>query len=106
MEDNKSDDSVGAVRIIKWKSGDTRKDRLIGLSDQYHHITWELIESDPPSEAAAAITEVRCFRVSENNHTLVEWSCDYSANIGSDFILFNQKAFLENLKEMRHSLTK
>jgi len=106
IEENKSTDAVGATRVTKWKTGEVRKDRLIALSDQYRFITWELVEADPPTEALAAITTVRLYRVSEQNHTLVEWSCDYSSNITNDFILFNQKAFLENLKEMRNTLTK
>lgn len=58
---------------MKWKTGETRKDLLIALSDQYRKITWELIESNPDSETAAAITTVRCYRITETNQTLVEW---------------------------------
>jgi len=106
MEEHKSPESVGAVRVTKWKTGETRKDRLIALSDQYRNVTWELIEAHPETESLAAISTVRCIRITENNHTLVEWACDYSADVSNDFILFNQKAFLENLKEVRHSLSK
>jgi len=106
IENNKSGATVGAIRSIKWKTGESRKDVLIALSDQYHFITWELAEAEPPSEELAAITSIRLYRVTEQNHTLVEWSCDYSSNITNDFILFNQKAFLENLREMRTNMTK
>jgi hypothetical protein len=42
IEDNKSADSVGCVRSMKWKSGESRKDKLLELSDQYRKITWEV----------------------------------------------------------------
>jgi len=105
-EDNKSPDSVGACRVTKWKTGEIRKDRLIALSDQYRHLTWEMVEAYPDTESLAAITTIRLVRVTEENHTLVEWSCDYSADVSNEFVSFNQKAFLQNLKEMRTSMGK
>eukprot|EP01114_Cavostelium_apophysatum_P016119 TRINITY_DN4533_c0_g1_i1.p1 TRINITY_DN4533_c0_g1~~TRINITY_DN4533_c0_g1_i1.p1 ORF type:complete len:167 (-),score=32.20 TRINITY_DN4533_c0_g1_i1:72-512(-) len=106
INENKSPDSVGAIRVTTWKSGEIRKDRLIALSDQYRNVTWELVEANHETESLAAITTIRLVRVTELNHTLVEWSCDYSADVSNDFVLFNQKAFLQNLVEMRGSLTK
>jgi len=101
MEDKADCHTVGATRVMKWKSGESRTDRLLELSDQFRYITWELTHAEPATETAAAITTVRCHRITESNHTLVSWSCDYSAEITKDFVSFNQKAFLENLKEMR-----
>jgi hypothetical protein len=40
---------------------------------QFRRITWELIESEQPTEASAAITTIRCFRITETNGTFVEW---------------------------------
>ena len=106
MEENASPFTVGAVRSIQWKTGEVRKDRLLELSDQYRKITWELIDSNHPTEASAAITSIRLHRITEQNHTLVEWSCDYAADVSNDYVAFNQKAFLENLTEVRKNLTK
>eukprot|EP01118_Nematostelium_gracile_P019867 TRINITY_DN93_c0_g1_i1.p1 TRINITY_DN93_c0_g1~~TRINITY_DN93_c0_g1_i1.p1 ORF type:complete len:146 (+),score=31.59 TRINITY_DN93_c0_g1_i1:316-753(+) len=106
MEGNASPNTVGAVRVLKWKTGETRKDQLLELSDQYRTITWELIESTPESEHTASISSIKLYRISEHNHTLVEWSSDYSADVSNDFILFNQNAFLQNLKDMRTIMTK
>eukprot|EP01116_Phalansterium_solitarium_P003742 TRINITY_DN1455_c1_g1_i1.p2 TRINITY_DN1455_c1_g1~~TRINITY_DN1455_c1_g1_i1.p2 ORF type:complete len:151 (-),score=39.24 TRINITY_DN1455_c1_g1_i1:169-621(-) len=107
IEDGKSPQTVGAVRVLKWKTGEVRKDTLIELSDQYRSMSWELIEAAPPSEAAAAITSLKCYRITETNGTLVEWSCDFSADIAnkSAFVPFHQKAFLQNLVDIRKSLT-
>ena len=41
---------------MKWKSGESRRDRLIELSDQHYRIVWEIIDSEPISEVTAAIT--------------------------------------------------
>jgi len=106
MMDNRPADCVGAVRSLKWKTGETRMDKLIELSDQFRKITWELIMSDPPTENVAQISTLKLFRISETNETLVEWSCDFSADISNDFVRFNQKAFLQNLQEMRATLCK
>jgi len=103
-EDHKSSDSVGAVRVTKWKSGETRKDKLLELSDQYQRLTWEMIDSEPVAEVTAQITTLKLHRITENNQTLVEWSSDFSSDTKSDLIMFNQKAFLENLKDMRNTL--
>jgi len=104
--DNKAPDTVGCVRVLKWKSGEMKKDKLLELSDQYRRLTWEMIESDPIAEASAAISTLRLYRITEQNHTLAEWSCDYSADCPKDYVAFNQKAFAENLKEVRNGLTK
>ena len=85
--------AVGAVRTLKWKTGESRKDRLLELSDQYRRITWELIEADPPTEASAAISSVKLYRITETNHTLVEWYVNFLIIIfpinfmSSDFVL-------------------
>jgi hypothetical protein len=44
IEDNLPPTTVGAVRVLKWKTGDVRKQRLLGLSDQNYHASWEIIE--------------------------------------------------------------
>jgi hypothetical protein len=106
LEENQSPFTVGAIRVMRWKTGESRKDRLIELSDQFRKLTWEMIESEPASESVAAITTIKLYRITEQNHTLVEWSCDYSADTPKDFVLFNQKAFMENLKEIRQALIK
>jgi len=91
---------------MKWKGGEVRQHRLLELSDLYHFATWELVFSDPPSEAQGHITHLRCFRVSESNETLVEWSADFSADVKGDLILFEQKAYAQNLKDIREFLIK
>eukprot|EP01115_Flamella_aegyptia_P014822 TRINITY_DN86_c0_g1_i1.p1 TRINITY_DN86_c0_g1~~TRINITY_DN86_c0_g1_i1.p1 ORF type:complete len:146 (+),score=45.14 TRINITY_DN86_c0_g1_i1:299-736(+) len=106
IEDNKHPDQIGAVRLMKWKSGESRRDRLIELSDQHYRIVWEMVDSEPVAELTAAITTVRLIRITEGNQTLVEWSSDFSNDIDNKFISFNQKAFHENLVEMRAAMTK
>jgi len=106
VESNQSPFTVGATRVLKYATGEQRKDRLLELRDKYHRVTREMIESDPIAESAAAITTIKLYRITEQNHTLVEWACDFSADTPKDLVLFNQKAFLENLKEIRSNFTK
>eukprot|EP01092_Planopodium_desertum_P000817 TRINITY_DN111_c0_g1_i3.p1 TRINITY_DN111_c0_g1~~TRINITY_DN111_c0_g1_i3.p1 ORF type:complete len:159 (+),score=2.90 TRINITY_DN111_c0_g1_i3:35-478(+) len=105
MEEKKAPTEVGAIRKVTWKTGEWRRQRLIEFSDQFHKLTWELIESSPPSETEAVISTVRLFRITETNQTLVEWSSDFSADAPGKMISFEQKAYAENLNEMRKTLT-
>jgi len=104
--EGKAGDSVGATRVMKWAAGGVRQHRLLELSDLYHFATWELVFSDPPSEAEGHISLLRCFRISETNQTLVEWSADFSADVKGDLILYEQKAYAQNLKDIREHLTR
>jgi len=95
---------VGAIREIKWKSGERRKQRLLELSDQFHRMTWETIDAEPPSETSAAITTLRLFRITETNGTLVEWGSEFSADVSGSLIKFEQKAYHDTLAEIRKAL--
>jgi hypothetical protein len=44
IEDNLPPTCVGAVRVLKWKTGDVRKQRLLALSDQHYSAVWEIVE--------------------------------------------------------------
>eukprot|EP01100_Stratorugosa_tubuloviscum_P009326 TRINITY_DN3900_c0_g1_i1.p1 TRINITY_DN3900_c0_g1~~TRINITY_DN3900_c0_g1_i1.p1 ORF type:complete len:147 (-),score=68.04 TRINITY_DN3900_c0_g1_i1:74-514(-) len=105
IEDNRDPSAVGATRVIRWKTGESRKQRLIELSDQHYRITWELIESDPIAEASAVITSVKLYRISENNTTLVEWSSDFSADATGSFVTFEQNSYMQNLREIRSHIS-
>eukprot|EP01119_Soliformovum_irregulare_P013278 TRINITY_DN351_c12_g1_i1.p1 TRINITY_DN351_c12_g1~~TRINITY_DN351_c12_g1_i1.p1 ORF type:complete len:373 (+),score=69.18 TRINITY_DN351_c12_g1_i1:174-1292(+) len=97
---------IGTTRQVTWKSGETRKSRLIELSDQYHTMRWELIESNPPFEVSAVISCIRCRRVTETNQTLVEWSAEYSSDVSRELLQYEQKAFQDSLDEMRSILSR
>jgi glutathione S-transferase len=105
LEEGKDATTVGAVRTVKWRSGEMKKQRLIALSDQYHFATWELIDSEPHEEVTAVLTTVRCIRVTESNHTLIIWSAEYSADVSPDLLRFSQKSFQQTLSDLRVSLT-
>jgi len=106
IEDSLPATCVGAVRVLKWKTGEMRKQRLIALSDQHYQAVWEIVEADPPSEVSGSITTLSLFRITESNHTLVQWESDFSADVKNEIIIFEQKSFLENLKEIRDALVK
>jgi glutathione S-transferase len=105
LEDGKPQ-TVGVVRTMKWEGGEIRRHRLIEHSDIFHKITWELIESDPPTETLGQISRVHCIRVTETNSTYVEWSGEFSSGTPIDFVLFEQRAYHRNLADIRLSLTK
>eukprot|EP01114_Cavostelium_apophysatum_P010230 TRINITY_DN2372_c0_g1_i1.p1 TRINITY_DN2372_c0_g1~~TRINITY_DN2372_c0_g1_i1.p1 ORF type:complete len:365 (-),score=72.12 TRINITY_DN2372_c0_g1_i1:52-1146(-) len=97
--------SVGIVRKVTWKSGEWRKHRLLELSDQFNILRWELTDANPAHEVTAAVSKIRCSRISELNHTLVEWTGEYSSDASAQFIFYERKSFEENLVEIRCKLT-
>eukprot|EP01116_Phalansterium_solitarium_P012024 TRINITY_DN27964_c0_g1_i1.p1 TRINITY_DN27964_c0_g1~~TRINITY_DN27964_c0_g1_i1.p1 ORF type:complete len:379 (-),score=115.75 TRINITY_DN27964_c0_g1_i1:407-1486(-) len=105
LEDGSTSSHVGVTRRMTWKTGEVRRHRLLELSDQYNVLRWELIEAIPEPEASATISTLRCRRVTESNHTLVEWSAEYSADVPPELLKFEQRAFDANLKEIRARLT-
>jgi len=97
--------SIGVIRKVHWKTGEWRKHRLLELNDQYHTLRWELVDSHPHSEVTAVISRVKCTRISETNHTLVEWSSEYSSDVSQELLKFDLKSFQQNLNEIRFHLT-
>eukprot|EP01111_Echinosteliopsis_oligospora_P014125 TRINITY_DN524_c0_g1_i1.p1 TRINITY_DN524_c0_g1~~TRINITY_DN524_c0_g1_i1.p1 ORF type:complete len:161 (+),score=31.60 TRINITY_DN524_c0_g1_i1:43-483(+) len=106
MEDNMPPTAVGAVRTLKWKTGESRKHRLLELSDQHYRIVWELIEADPPTEVSGSISTLSLYRVTETNQTLVQWESDFSSDVKNEVITFEQKSYAHNLEEIRNSISK
>jgi len=104
IEENLPPTTVGAIRNLVWKTGEIRKHRLIELSDQHYRLVWELVEAEPATEVSAHITTLSLFRVTETNHTLVQWESDFSSDVKNDIIAFETKSYLENLKEVRQAL--
>jgi len=97
---------VGAFRLLKWKTGETVTQRLIELSDLERRAVWETVASEPISEVTATITTLQAHRVTETNSTLLAWSAEFSADVKGDFVGYQQKAFAENLAEIKSALTK
>lgn len=105
LEDGGKPNQVGSIRTMKWAGGEVRKHRLLEHSDVYHRLTWELVESDPPTETQGHITRVQLRRISEHDHTLIEWTAEFSSGTPVDFIQFEQRAYHRNLEEIRGSIT-
>jgi len=106
MLENKSPFEIGAVRHMKWKTGEEQKQRLIGLTDQYYTITWETIEANHESESSAKISTIKLFRITETDQTLVQWSAEHASDVTHEALKFERKAFQENLHELRKGLEK
>jgi len=96
---------IGAVRLIKWRTGELRRHRLLSLSDQFHTMTWELIFAEPHVETSALLSMIKLFRVSELNHTVVQWSAEYGSDAPASFVTFEQRSYQDNLMEMREVMT-
>eukprot|EP01133_Synstelium_polycarpum_P010590 gene10590-12322_t len=101
MEDGASPCCVGGVRVLKWKTGEIRKSRLLELSDINNTIIWEVIESNPPSEVTATLNSIRLHRVADTNQTLITWEGEFSSDVEASLINFEQKSYQVNLQEIK-----
>jgi len=101
MIENVPSTMVGGSRVLKWKSGETRTQRLISIDDQFHHIAWELVDADPPVEVEAIITSVKLRRITSTNSTYISWESDFSADVCQDFVNFETRAYSQNLEEIK-----
>lgn len=104
MVDGSAPTCVGAVREMKWASGEMRKHRLLTLSDLHFTSAWEVVECVPESEVIGAISTVTCTRITENEHTLVEWAVDFSSDVRPEVLKFEQNGLALNLREIREKL--
>ncbi|EPZ33670.1 hypothetical protein ROZALSC1DRAFT_28068 [Rozella allomycis CSF55] len=66
---------VGALKKVTYKDGKFYPTIPIDLQ---HFITYELIESNPPTHCMSAIHTIRLKRVTHDNSTFAEWVSDYS----------------------------
>ena len=98
--------TVGITRVIKWKSGEEVRQQLLELSDQSWRIVWETVGANHTTDASAAITTVKLYRVTETKETLVEWSTDFAADVSANAVAIEQKNYLQNLKDLRQAMTK
>jgi len=101
MDEGVPPTTVGGSRVLRWKTGEVRTQRLIALDDQYHQSVWELVTAEPSVEVEAIITTLKLRRVSSSNSTFVSWESDFSAGVSQDFVNYEQKAYTQNLEEIK-----
>ncbi|EFA85773.1 hypothetical protein PPL_01003 [Heterostelium album PN500] len=102
MDEGACSTSVGAVRTLKWKTGEVRKHRLLELSDFNHSVIWEVIESNPPTEVTASISYLKLYRIADTNQTLLTWEGEFSSDVKNDIVQFEQKSYQVNLQEIKN----
>ncbi|KAI8821675.1 uncharacterized protein EV422DRAFT_556413 [Fimicolochytrium jonesii] len=69
---------VGAQFIVQFKDGTRQRLQINELSELHHHVTYELLESDPPVYTLAALHTIRLVRVTHDNSTYVELSAQFT----------------------------
>lgn len=92
IENKESPSAVGAVRKVTYKDSADGKTvtmqriKLLELSDVNYTVTYDLIESTPAVKVMSAIYSLKLSRVSMDNTTYVEWSCDFSSDASQEVI--------------------
>ncbi|EGC39270.1 hypothetical protein DICPUDRAFT_96597 [Dictyostelium purpureum] len=78
----------------------------VQLSDYRHTLTYELISSEPATEVIAYITTIKLYRNSQTDSTLITWEADFSADVSSEVVQFESKAFALNLSDLQKFFSK
>jgi hypothetical protein len=76
IEDNRPSDSVGCIRTLDVDGG-TARERLLGLSDHFHTITYSVEESSIPMHDYVAT--IRLLPVTDGERTFAEWTGTFGA---------------------------
>jgi uncharacterized protein YndB with AHSA1/START domain len=76
IEDARPSDSVGCVRVLDVEGGPARE-RLLGLSDHSHTLTYSV--EDAPIPMTDYVATVRLLPVTDGERTFAEWSGSFSA---------------------------
>eukprot|EP01088_Endostelium_zonatum_P012313 TRINITY_DN264_c0_g1_i1.p1 TRINITY_DN264_c0_g1~~TRINITY_DN264_c0_g1_i1.p1 ORF type:complete len:155 (-),score=49.19 TRINITY_DN264_c0_g1_i1:87-530(-) len=105
LENGAADTQVGAVRVVEWKSGESKTQILLELSDIERKAAWETIASNPESEVSATITTISLKRVTDGNRTLLTWESEFSSDVKGDLIVFETKSYQQNLEDIKKSLS-
>ncbi|MGI3903440.1 MAG: SRPBCC family protein [Janthinobacterium lividum] len=75
IEDGLPSDTVGCVRNFTLGNGGHLRERLLALSDVDHNFTYSILESPMPIRDYRASFGLK--RITEGDHTLVEWSARF-----------------------------
>jgi len=92
---------VGSFRKITYKDGTIQKVKVLELSDYRYSVTYELVESEPPTRVLSAIHTITLRRVTENNTTFIEWISDFSSDASQEVIQDSRFKKLEGFSDLR-----
>jgi uncharacterized protein YndB with AHSA1/START domain len=70
-------DKVGCVRKFKLASGPVLRERLLGLSDHDHTITYTIEQT--PQPISNHVSTLKLTRVTDGDRTFAEWGAEFDA---------------------------
>lgn len=77
IEDDLPSDTIGCVRVLQVGQGETARERLLGLSDHDHTISYSVEEANIPFSDYVAT--IRLVPVTDGDKTFAEWSGSFQA---------------------------
>jgi len=98
--DKANANTVGGVREILYKDNTKQSLRLLELSEAQRFVTWDVIASLPALTYSSVIHTVKLRRVTEDNHTFVQFTSDYSKDANQDVILDSKYKKTEFFKDL------
>jgi len=101
---SESKEQVGSTKKVHYKDGAIQTIELRGLSDLSHSISWDLIESDPPTTVSSASYTIKLYRVTNTNETFIMWSTDYSSDGSLEVVQDQKYKQYDHFKALRSAL--
>jgi hypothetical protein len=77
IEDGLSADTIGAVRKLAVPVNEIARERLLGLSDHDHSLTYSLLEV--PMPVTDYVATIRLREITDGDRTFAEWSSTFNA---------------------------
>ncbi|KAJ1672197.1 hypothetical protein EV182_007255 [Spiromyces aspiralis] len=96
-------DKVGNVHRVVFKDGTVQKYKVVEYSELEHAVTYELIESNPPTRATSALYTIQVRPVTSNNTSFVEWTSEFSMDGGVEVVQdskYKKQEALEDLAKL------
>jgi len=104
VEDKKIASEVGAVVRVTYRDGTVQRVKVVELSDATYSVSWEVVESIPPVAYLGSIHSIRLRRVTDSNHTFIEWTTDFSKDASQEVIQDQRFKQKENFTAMTSAL--
>jgi len=92
--------TVGGVRRVQYKDGTVQRIKLLELSESHYYVTYDVIESTPPLTYSGATHTIKLRRITEDNHTFVQFTSDYAKDAGNDVTADSRFKKLEFFKAL------
>ncbi|KAJ3129662.1 hypothetical protein HK101_005205 [Irineochytrium annulatum] len=83
--------AFGSIRKVTFKDGTVQRYRILEISEIEHRVSYEVIESNPPSMTLAAFHSLTLKAVTHNNTTYAEFESQFASGEATPQVVEDSK---------------